>query len=206
MDNKTKRNTIIVITVICLLLVAWLVIRATREKVYAYEGYVIEIKPSGKDQILTTINANGHSEFIIKKSTKKTFGGDKKSIAVGDYIQLNPKKDSETEVKECFVFEAFSAEGKIFHIVGDDAPYVIITTAPNALDVYKLLSPNGTVASMPTGTPVKIYYQYALNNASEQVVADVIQPLSDTPVPLTVGEVYRIEKILNHTLADSNAE
>ena len=206
MNNKTKRNVIIIITVICLLLVVWLMIRVTKDKVYAYEGYVIEIKPSGKNQILTTINANGLSEYVIKRSTRKEFEKDKKVIAVGDYIQLNPKKRSENEVKECFVFAAYSAEGKIFNIVGDDAPYIIITTASNTLDVYKLLSPDGTIAAMPTGTTVKIYYQYEINNASEKVVADVIQPLSDIPVPLTEGEIYRIEKILDYTLTGSQTE
>jgi hypothetical protein len=206
MNNKMKNIVLLTIFILCAaLIVIWLVTRSPKDEVYDYKGFVVNIRADGKDLILTTINASGQSEFTVKKSTRKELKNDSDVINIGDCIQLNTKKDS-TVIKNCLVFGAYSSDGKIINVEGESAPYLLTATSTNSLRMYKLMLAEGDIPAMPTGTPVKIYYQYALNNNTTQVVADVLLPISDSTIPLTEGEIFHIEKVQNFTLAGSKAE
>jgi len=207
MSNKIKTFVIVAIFALCAaLIVVAITTRSPKEETYEYEGFIVAMQPSGADLTLTTINAGGQSEFVLRNNASKEIKTKSGNISAGDYIQLTTKKDSETDIKKCLVFNAYSSKGKIVNVEGEDAPFLLATTETNTLKMYKLIPATGTIPAMPTGTPVKIYYQYELNNASAQVVADVIYPLSDTTVPLTEGELFHIEDVMDYTLAGADTE
>lgn len=207
MDAKKKKIVLLIVVAVCVaLLIVWLVTRPPKQEGYEYEGYVISILPEGKDFVLTTLNADGQSEYRLKKSSTKEMNNGGKTVAVGDYIQLNTTRRSETDIKNCLIFNAYSSKGKIVNVEGEDTPFLLVTTETNTLRMFKVLTANGSAINLPTGTPVKIYFQYELNNASTQVVADVVYPLSDTTSPLTEGELFHIVDVQNYTLAGSTAE
>ena len=189
MDNKQKKIVVLVIFAIVVIAVAvWLIVRSPASDNYDYEGFVIDVRQSSEGTVVTAINAKGQSEFVITWSTKKEFKDDKNGIEAGDCIRLSTKRDG-TTVKKFSVFKAFYTEGKLVNVAGADSP-VLITDNLNTgtYKVYKLIPAEGTIPAMPTGTPIRIYYQYALNSATEQVVVDVVQPISDILKPLTEKE------------------
>lgn len=207
MDSKMKKIVLLAIVAVCIaLIVVWIVTSSPKEETYDYEGYIIDIRQAADGQALTTINANGQSEFVVKRNTKKIYKGETETINIGDCIHLSTTKNSETDIKKLMVFSGFSMDGKIVNVEGEDAPFLITTTSTSAIRLYKLIPAEGSISAMPTGTQVKIYYQYPLNNSTTQVVADVIQPLSDTTIPLTENELFLIEKVQGYTLKGAKAE
>ena len=207
MDEKKKKTLLLIIVAVCVVaIVVWIILSSPREKAYEYEGYVIDIRQSADNAVVTTISASSQSEFIITRKTKKEYKDNATTINIGDCIRLNTTKKSDTEVKEFLAFSAFSMEGKIVNVEGNDTPVFLTINSTNAFRSYRLVPAKDSIPAMATGTTVKIYYQYPLNNGTEQIVADVIQPISDIISPLTEAEIGHIEKIGGYTIAEETAK
>lgn len=206
-ENKKKKIIWLAILVLFIaVIVVWLIVRSPKTDAYAYEGYIIDIRQTADGAVLTTLNAGGQSEFIVKHNTRKEFKGEAKTLQVGDYIQLDTKKKSQTDIKRFIAFSAYYTEGKIVNVEGESSPILITTnTTIGTSRIYKLQPAEGAFPAMVTGTPVKVYHQYELSSTAPQIVSEVIQPLSDTPIPLTDRECEYIG-YMDYTLVGAKEE
>ena len=191
--KKFKKFLPLVILVIAALgILVWSCLQTEGSESYDYEGYIVGINETKEGTVLTTLQGNTQSEFVVKGNTKEKFNGDVKELRVGDCIKLTTKKNSDRDIQRFSVYSGFSMEGKIVNVDGHDTPFLLIPYYAS----YRLYSliPAQDLATFPqTGATVKIYYQYPINAATVSIVVDIIQPTSDTVSPLTDAEASFIQ-------------
>ena len=187
MKKFKKFLPLLLLTIAALGLLIWSCLQTEGSESYNYEGYIVGINETKEGTVLTTLNGNTQSEFVVKGNTKEKFNGDLKELRVGDCIKLTTKKNSDRDIQRFSVYSGFSMEGKIVNVEGQDTPF-LLTPYYASYRIYSLI-PAQEPASFPkTGTTVKIYYQYPINAATVSIVADIIQPTSDIVSPLTDAE------------------
>lgn len=187
MKKFKKFLPLLLLTIAALGLLIWSCLQTEGSESYNYEGYIVGINETKEGTVLTTLNGNTQSEFVVKGNTKEKFNGDLKELRVGDCIKLTTKKNSDRDIQRFSVYSGFSMEGKIVNVEGQDTPF-LLTPYYASYRIYSLI-PAQELASFPkTGTTVKIYYQYPINAATVNIVADIIQPISDIVSPLTDAE------------------
>ena len=168
---------------------------------YNYQGYVTAIRKAEDGTVITILNGEDTAEFTLKWYTRKTFSGELKELKEGAFIKIITTKSSDTTVRKFSAFEAFSTEGKIVFLEGHDTPFILtLEKTFKYYKLYSLISAQDIDYPLETGTQVKIYYQYPLNQSTTTVVVDVIQPTSDILSPLTQEELTFIQR-MNYTVA-----
>ena len=194
MGDKAKKYILVGVLLVALALIAvWAFSNTAGSEDYAYQGYIIAMRQSGKDTIITTILGDKKTEFTIKKSTKEIFNGDLKEMKVGAFIRLDTARGSETNVKRFTAYEAFSMEGKIIFMENQESPFLLtIDKTLNYYMLYSLISSQDIPYSLQTGTQVRVYYQYPLNISTTTVVVDVIETTTDVLSEPTEKEISYI--------------
>ncbi len=193
MKKFKKFLPLLILVVVALGILVWACLQTEGSESYNYEGYIIGIRETDEGTVLTTLNGNTQSEFVVKRNTKEKYNGEVKQLREGDCIKLSTTKRSDRDIDRFSVYSGFSMEGKIIYAEGHDAPFLLTTSATTkTYRLYSLIAAQDSVTVPPTGTQVKIYYQYPINAATERIVVDIIQPVSDIAAPLTAEELAYI--------------
>lgn len=170
---------------------------------YNYQGYITAIRETKEGTVITTLNGDKEAEFTLKWYTRKIYNGELKELKEGAFIKIITTRNSDVNVRKCSAFEAFSSEGKIVFMEGHETPFILtLEKTFKYYKLYSLISAQDIDYSLKTGTQVKIYYQYPLNQATTTVVVDVIQPTSDILSSLTDEELTFIER-MKYTVASN---
>ncbi len=193
MEKFKKFVPLLILVVAALAILVWACLQTEGSENYNYEGYIIGIRETDEGTVLTTLSGNAQSEFVVKWNTKEKYNGDVKELRAGDCIKLSTTRRSDRNIKRFSVYSGFAMEGRIVNAEGHDTPFLLTTIANTKYyRLYSLITAQDTAPTLQTGTQVKIYYQYPLNAATVSIVADIIQPVSDTVSPLTEEEVSYI--------------
>ena len=207
MNARKKNIVILVIFALCAGLITWWLIKGSpdAETEYAHGGYIVDVNQSADGTVLTILNASGKTNYTITDNTQTEFKSDSSTVKLGDYIKLNTAKNS-TNIKKCLIYNAYSSDGKLINVEGEDSPVLITSgSSSGSFRIYKLMAAEGTIPDLPTGTPVTVFYQYELNAGTERIVFDVLETLSDSPIPLTENERNYIE-LMDYVIAGTTAE
>ena len=191
MKKFKKFLPLLILVIVALGILVWACLQTEGSESYNYEGYIVGISETKEGTVLTTLQGNTQSEFVVKRNTKEKFNGDVKELRVGDCIKLTTRKNSDRDIERFSVYSGFSMEGKIVNVEGQDTPF-LLTPYYASYKIYSLIPAQELTSFPQTGTTVKIYYQYPINAATVSIVADIIQPTSDIVSPLTDAEASYI--------------
>ena len=191
--DKFKKFIPLILLVIAALAILILTGNKDEEVInYGYEGYIIGMQNTQEGTVLTTLNGNTKSEFVVKRNTKATYNGTITDLQEGDYIKLNTTKNSDRDIKEFSAYSAFATEGKVFFAEGYETP-LLLTPYYASYRVFSLIFASDSTAAPTTGTPVKVYYQYPINAATVTIVADGILATSES-AELSAEEIAFLQK------------
>lgn len=190
------------IGLLLVVLAVWFIFTTSGSESYSYQGYVVDVREDGKDTVLTTISGNELSEFTVKWYTKEKYNEHVASVKVGDHIKLSTKGNLSKNIKKFSVYEGYSIEGKFFYVEDFNSPMLLVQSkATKAYYVYTLITDQilvddaGKPVDVSVGSQVKVYYSYPLMGGNNTIVTSAIQPISETPEPLTEEEIAYITSL-----------
>lgn len=187
-----KRKTIvyIIIAILLALLAVWGICETAGSDSYSYQGYILATRVQKGNTIITTISSDGLAEFTVRWYTRQKFNGETAELKVGDFIKLSTTGADSQNMKKFSVYDGYSKEGKLVYMDGLNSPFILATNKlTKAFELYSLISAQDNSKPIGNGIPITIYYQYPLASGNVNIVADVIQPTSDIPIPLTQEEI-----------------
>lgn len=193
MSKKMKTIGYVICVLLLLAFALWAFIGTAGSDNYNYQGYVLDVRESGGDTVITTLSGDTQQEFAVKWYTKKTYNGGKTAMEVGDHIKLSTTAGSDTNIKKFSVYTGYTMEGKVVYVNEADGPFILsFNKSINSLQLYSLILSDGEIKPMKTGQEIKVYYQYPLAVGNKTVVVDIIEQSSEIPVPLTEQEKNHI--------------
>ena len=202
MEKCKKIITFAVLPLLVILLAVWAFCETSGSDSYNYQGYVVAMRESENGTVLTTINADGVSEFTLKWYTRKHFNGELKALQENACIKLTTTKNSDTSIKKLSAYEGYAMEGKIVFMEGLASPFILSEDNDyNYYMLYSLISAQDITHPLQTGTQVKVYYQYPINASTKTIVVDVIAPTTDALSAPTEKEIAYIGR-QGYTVAD----
>ena len=187
---KRKHIAYTVIGILLVLLAVWGICETAGSDSYNYEGYVLDTRVQNGDTIITTISGDKLAEFTVKWYTRQKFNGETVEIQKGNFIKLSTISSGSQNMNKFSVYDGYSKEGKLVYMEGLSSPFILATNRlTKAFELYSLISAQDNPKPIGNGIPITIYYQYPLSAVTTSVVADVIKPTSDIPIPLTQEEI-----------------
>ena len=106
---------------------------------YEYNGFVIEVYENARGETaIVALWGDVESNFVIRENTRMIAPAER-SIAVGDCIMLNTTSTSDENIKECKILPAYSSEGRLVYVEGDDAPFLLATLADGSRLLIRLI-------------------------------------------------------------------
>lgn len=192
MKKFKKFIPLLILVVVALAILVWACNKTEKTVDYDHEGYVIAMKDADEGTILTVLNGDTKSEFVVKQSTKENYNGGITQLQEGDYIKLITTRNSDRDIKEFSAYSAFSTEGTVFYAEGHTTPF-LLTPYYASYRVYSLIFVQEPTSAPQTGTPVKVYYQHPVNAATVNIVTDGILATGET-AELSTEELEYIEK------------
>ena len=189
MGTIKKKIGLIVAVVLLLAFAGWAFFGTAGSDDYNYQGYVLDVREENKDTVITVINGDTQSEFVIKWYTRETYNGDKTAIEAGDHIKLNTTKNG-NNIKKFSVYSGYTMEGKVVYVNEETAPFLLVTKEnTNSMYFYKLIFAGDEMKPMETGCEIKVYYQYPLEPGNRTIVVDIVTQITTEPTPLTEQEI-----------------
>ena len=196
MGEKTKKYILVGILLLAFVLLGvWAFSNTAGSEDYAYQGYIIAMRKSDKDTVITTLFGDKKSEFTITNSTKEIFNGELKELKTGAFIRLDTTRGSDTKVKRFTAYDAYHMDGKIVFMENQETPFILtFDQSLNYYMLYSLISSQDIDYGLQTGTQVRVFYQYPLNISSTAVVVDVIETTTDVLSEPTEKEISYIQR------------
>lgn len=201
MKTAKKIVTFGILPLLVVLLAVWAFLSTSGSDSYNYQGYIIAMRDTDNGTVITTLSEDKQLEFVVKRTTKKIFNGSLTELKEGAFIKLSTTDTDSANIKRFTAYEAYSMEGKIVLIEGQNIPFLLtINPKLNYNQLYGLISSQDIPYAPKTGAQVKVYYQYPLNAGTEKFVVDVIQPTTEILSPLTKEEIEYISR-MGYTVA-----
>ena len=163
---------------------------------YEYNGFVIEIYENARGETaIVALWGDVESNFVIRENTRMIAPAER-SIAVGDCIMLNTTSTSDENIKECKILPAYSSEGRLVYVEGDDAPFLLATLADGSRLLIRLIDNDQNLhpGISGMGDVIRVYhFSEVLVTEPTAHVEGLIYIENGTPADLTDEDIAFIE-------------